>query len=198
MFCPACGRPVRDHARFCGQCGRPMPAAPAVRPAIPNPPAPPSASAAPARPPAAPPAARPSSPAAAPARPTVSPPPPAVPVPSVPVRPPAPAAGPAGPPPSAGRRHGTGLALAAGIVIPGAGQAYNGQPWKGLLILLFSPLIVPYLFGIYDAHRVARRIAGAGGRPGRGGPAWIVLQGWLAVNLLLLGVLVLTLTGVLA
>lgn len=115
-----------------------------------------------------------------------------------PVQPGASAAGTPTPVSPPGRPHHPGLALAAGIVIPGAGQAYNGQVGKGIAILLLSLLLIPYVIGIFDAHRVAKRMALSGGRLGRGGSAWILLQGWLAVNLLLSAVVVLTLLGLFA
>ncbi len=49
--------------------------------------------------------------------------------------------------------------LAAGLgIIPGLGQWYNGQIFKGGVILLTSWLVLPWVFGIYDAYRTAQRI----------------------------------------
>ena len=70
--------------------------------------------------------------------------------------------------------------------MPGAGQSYNGQFGLGLLVLLGSVLILPYFLGIWAAARKAKPIAAAGGRAGRGGPAWILIQAMLGANLLLL------------
>jgi hypothetical protein len=95
-----------------------------------------------------------------------------------------------------GRRHHPGVAVAAAILIPGAGQAYNGQVAKGWLLLLGSLLVVPWIYSIFDALRTARRIVAEGGRRGRGGPFWIVLQGWFGLNLILLAVIILTVSGV--
>jgi TM2 domain-containing membrane protein YozV len=95
-----------------------------------------------------------------------------------------------------GRRHRPGIAVAAALLIPGAGQAYNGQVIKAWLLLLGSCLVIPWIYSIVDALRTARRIAAAGGRRGRGGPLWIVIQGWLGLNTVLLIVIVLTVSGV--
>lgn len=94
------------------------------------------------------------------------------------------------------RRHRPGTATVLGL-LGGGGQAYNGQPFKGAFFLLTSPLVIPWVWGLFDARAVARRIAASGGRTGRGGPVWFLLHAWLAVNLLLLTAIVLTLTGVL-
>jgi TM2 domain-containing membrane protein YozV len=95
-----------------------------------------------------------------------------------------------------GRRHNPGVAVAAAILIPGAGQAYNGQVLKAWVLLLGSLLIIPWFYSIFDALRTARAIAADGGRRGRGGPFWIVVQAWLVVNLVLLAVIGLTISGV--
>jgi len=44
------------------------------------------------------------------------------------------------------------------IFIPGSGQAYNGQVIKGFLIFFTSWLILPWIYGIFDAAIVARKI----------------------------------------
>jgi len=41
------------------------------------------------------------------------------------------------------------------LVISGGDQIYLGEYVKGVLILLFSWLIVTWLYGIYDAHKTA-------------------------------------------
>jgi predicted RNA-binding Zn-ribbon protein involved in translation (DUF1610 family) len=46
---------------------------------------------------------------------------------------------------------------AASLVLPGAGQALNGEPGKAVAVLLTCWLILPWLFGVVDAWRVARR-----------------------------------------
>lgn len=45
----------------------------------------------------------------------------------------------------------------ASLILPGAGQAWNGQPGKAVLVLLTSWLILPWVYGVVDAWRVARR-----------------------------------------
>lgn len=100
--------------------------------------------------------------------------------------------------PVAGSRpHRPGLATFASVVAPGSGQAYNGQPYKGVLLLLTSPLLLPWLIAVLDARAVARRIEASGGRVGRGGLGWIVLHLWLMLNVALTALLALTVTGVL-
>lgn len=81
--------------------------------------------------------------------------------------------------------------------MPGAGQAYNGHPFKALAFLLGSALVLPWIGGAAEAWFAARRISSEGGRAGRGGPIWIAMQAW-AFALLGLAVLIgLTLGGVL-
>ena len=53
------------------------------------------------------------------------------------------------------------LRALASLVLPGAGQAWNGQIGKAVLVLLTSPLVVPWIWGVCDAWRVARRRARA-------------------------------------
>lgn len=54
-------------------------------------------------------------------------------------------------------RAAPALRALASFVLPGAGQAWNGQIGKALLVLLTSPLVVPWIWGVCDAWRVARR-----------------------------------------
>lgn len=96
-----------------------------------------------------------------------------------------------------GRRHSPGLALVAALLIPGAGQSYNGQPVKGFFLLLLTPLVLPWVYAVIDAPLRARKIRAEGGRYGKGGCLWIVLQAWLFVNVGLTTVVGLTLAGVL-
>jgi len=51
-----------------------------------------------------------------------------------------------------------GLASILSAIIGGAGQIYNGQIGKGLLIFFTSWLIVPWIYGIYDAYQIAEKI----------------------------------------
>lgn len=129
----------------------------------------------------------------------VAAPPPAAPVaapdPVAPAAPaPVPAAAPA--PVIPGRPHSP-LVAATVALLPGAGQTYNGEPFKALAFLLFSPLVLPWIWSIFDAHKVACRIQSEGGRYGRGGFIWIFLQLWLVFNVTLTVLIVLTLAGVL-
>ena len=43
------------------------------------------------------------------------------------------------------------------LVLPGAGQVFNGQFLRGVLIFATSWLIIPWLFGVIDAYGTARR-----------------------------------------
>ena len=51
------------------------------------------------------------------------------------------------------------LRAAAGTVVPGAGQALNGQLLRGVGVLLTCWLIVPWIWGVADAWRTAHRMA---------------------------------------
>ena len=51
------------------------------------------------------------------------------------------------------------LAAVFGLVLPGAGQVYNGDFVKAAAVFLFAPLVVPWLWGVYDAAVTAERIA---------------------------------------
>ena len=96
-----------------------------------------------------------------------------------------------------GRAHFPIVALLAGLVIPGAGQAYNGQPIKGFFLLLVSPLVLPQIYALWNAWTEAARIQKEGGRYGKGGFVWIALQGWLELNAVAACILILTIVGVL-
>jgi hypothetical protein len=50
------------------------------------------------------------------------------------------------------------LAALLSFVVAGTGQMYNGQIGKGLAILFTCWLIVPWIYGIFDAHATARKI----------------------------------------
>ena len=51
-----------------------------------------------------------------------------------------------------------GLALCLSIIFPGGGQFYNGHIGKGILILLTFWLLIPWIYGIFDAYSSANRI----------------------------------------
>jgi TM2 domain-containing membrane protein YozV len=138
-----------------------------------------------------------STPAAPPPEPTVvvgpapAPAPAPSPVQPVPIPAPAPAAVPGG-----GRPHSPAVALACGLLIPGAGQAYNGRPIRGFFVLFLTPLILPWLLSLWGAWSTASRMRAEGGRFGAGGFVWVVLQAWLAGNVALAVLIGLTIAGV--
>jgi len=47
------------------------------------------------------------------------------------------------------------IAAGLSLVLPGFGQIYNGQMGKGFFIFLTSWLVAPWLYGIWDAFRMA-------------------------------------------
>lgn len=94
-----------------------------------------------------------------------------------------------------GRPHRPGLALLFAILIPGAGQAYNGRVKRAFFVPFLSPLILPWLISVVGAWTNARRICAGGGRHGRGGPVWVALQAWHVANIALAVLLYLTMTG---
>ncbi len=51
------------------------------------------------------------------------------------------------------------LAAAFSLLLPGAGQVYNGQFGKAVTVFLLAPLAAPWLWGVYDAAVTADRIA---------------------------------------
>jgi len=98
------------------------------------------------------------------------------------------------PPPKPLPRSGSQPLVAAllSLVVPGCGQAGYGHILKGFLILLGSPLLIPWIYGCIDAYRETRR--GAAGEIRAG---FVGLHLWLYFNALLLVAIVLTMTGVL-
>jgi TM2 domain-containing membrane protein YozV len=54
------------------------------------------------------------------------------------------------------KKKNEGIATALSIIIPGVGQMYIGKVGKGILILIFFWLIIPWLYGIYDAYKNAK------------------------------------------
>jgi TM2 domain-containing membrane protein YozV len=54
-------------------------------------------------------------------------------------------------------KKNVGLITLISLFIPGGGQIYLSQFLKGILILLLSWLIIPWLYGIYDAHTTASK-----------------------------------------
>jgi len=57
------------------------------------------------------------------------------------------------------------LHAAAGVVLPGAGQALNGQVVRGVAVLLTCWLVVPWIWGVADAWRTAHARALAPAAP---------------------------------
>ena len=55
-------------------------------------------------------------------------------------------------------KRSPGLAALLSFIIAGAGQIYNGQIGKGLLILFTGWLIIPWIYGIFDAYNTAGKI----------------------------------------
>jgi competence protein ComGC len=55
-------------------------------------------------------------------------------------------------------KRNAGVAAILSFIIGGLGQIYNGQIGKGILILLTSWLIIPWIYGIFDAYAVAQKI----------------------------------------
>ena len=51
-----------------------------------------------------------------------------------------------------------GVAMLLSIIFPGGGQFYNGHVGKGILILCTFWLIIPWIYGIFDAYSSANRI----------------------------------------
>lgn len=55
------------------------------------------------------------------------------------------------------------VAALLSTVLPGAGQVYNGQFFKGLFVCFSAFLIVPWIFGIFDAAITAKKQLLSGG-----------------------------------
>ena len=50
------------------------------------------------------------------------------------------------------------LAVTLAFLVPGAGQVYNGQVRKGLAVFFTCWMVLPWLYGIYDAYCFAQLI----------------------------------------
>ena len=77
-------------------------------------------------------------------------------------------------------------ALVLAIVFPGMGQFYNGQVGKGFLILLTSVIVIPWLWGIYDAFVCAKRVNSGELTPTRFGFGYAVLWSLAATAMVLI------------
>ena len=51
-----------------------------------------------------------------------------------------------------------GVALLLSIIFPGGGQFYNGHVGKGILIFCTWWLLIPWIYGVFDAYSSANRI----------------------------------------
>ena len=56
------------------------------------------------------------------------------------------------------KRHNPMLATGLSLLAPGAGQAYNGEPHRGLYFSLLSFFVIPWFLSIFDAWKRASRI----------------------------------------
>ncbi|MDD1753655.1 MAG: hypothetical protein LUQ38_11275 [Methanotrichaceae archaeon] len=54
-------------------------------------------------------------------------------------------------------KKNVGLITLISVFIPGGGQIYLSHYLKGVLILVFSWLIIPWLYGIYDAYTTSNK-----------------------------------------
>ncbi len=52
------------------------------------------------------------------------------------------------------KKKSPGLMAALSFIIPGLGQMVMGRIGKGLLIFFFSWLIIPWIYGIYNAYKM--------------------------------------------
>ncbi len=59
---------------------------------------------------------------------------------------------------ASGRSREPLTAALLSLFVPGAGQVFNGQLFKGLIVFATCWLIVPWIFGVIDAWCSARRI----------------------------------------
>lgn len=89
-------------------------------------------------------------------------------------------------PTAAARAHQPAQAALLSLVLPGMGQVYNGQRDRGLWFALLAVLVVPWLYAIADAWKVAAQI-NAGERPAPDPAIWRVGRwGQLMLNLAVL------------
>ena len=48
------------------------------------------------------------------------------------------------------------LAALLSLLLPGLGQLYNGEVWKGLFFLLASVFVIPWVIAVIEAYYSAR------------------------------------------
>ena len=82
-----------------------------------------------------------------------------------------------------GKPHSPASAVLLGLVLPGSAQAYNGRLIKGAMVLLLSPLIIPWIWGALSGKKIAQKISDEGGRFGAGGPVSVGLHIWFCINI---------------
>jgi hypothetical protein len=73
-----------------------------------------------------------------------------------------------------------GLAALWSLLAPGAGQAYNGQPARGVTFALAGILVIPWFVSIFDAVRVSRALRDGRrrGRPQATRTSLMIVVGW--------------------
>jgi TM2 domain-containing membrane protein YozV len=115
-----------------------------------------------------------------------------------------------------GRSHWPILSLLCGLLLPGAGQAYNGKAIRAFFIAVIAAALATWTLAkghiavlplsatvgwqilmAAMAFLTARGIARRGGRFAKGGLVWVFLQFWLVANLLLAVLIGLTMAGLL-
>lgn len=74
--------------------------------------------------------------------------------------------------------HSPSTALIWALIIPGAGQAYNGQPFKGAFLVMGSVLVLPWFISLIDAPKVARSLHQEGARFGASRSIWMLFHFW--------------------
>lgn len=91
--------------------------------------------------------------------------------------------------------HSPGLAAVLSLVLSGVGQIYNGQILKGITVIAIQlinfaltailigwvPLVLVWVWAVWDAHRVARRIVAEGYGARRRLWPWVVTTGSVAL-----------------
>jgi hypothetical protein len=92
-------------------------------------------------------------------------------------------------------QHSPLTALLFGLLVPGLGQLYNGDYLKAVIIFLTGWLLLPWVYGLFDAVLVAQEIA-EGKRLEQGIPPGYIILG-LKVSALFFSCLYISLVWVL-